>query len=273
VQTIGSDSEQLLLPHMWLRKRWLRRALRDYPLYDPPHKVEERLLSKVQATENFEYFMRVRHQRMAYLHAWLRRCFWVALTPDIKGVKALSRWGNKYAGLLLEAKPTGGPTNTYFTYDPPWAGNNAGCNVLFDMGITLGEFLIANCPKLYWDIDPTSSILPRTAKMLKRESGMSFQRPEVTGSDNPAWSWPSLHYVHTFAHQMMYLTTHPRACRYYRQHKASRRLTRDALLNNFTSTLSYYPTFGIDKVRQRMSLSQYLNLVDLEAEQEEDGNE
>ena len=39
----------MLLPHMWLRKFYLRRALRDYPLYDPPHKVEEYLLSREQA--------------------------------------------------------------------------------------------------------------------------------------------------------------------------------------------------------------------------------
>jgi hypothetical protein len=137
------------------------------------------------------------------------------------------------------------------------------------MGITLGEYLIANCPKLYWDIDPTSPVLPRTAKMRKGESGSSFQRPEVTGSDNPAWGWPPFHYVHSFAHQMMYLTTHPRACRYYRQNKADRRLTRDALLNKFTRAVSDYPTFGIDKIRQEMSLGEYLNLVDMEAEQEE----
>ena len=31
---------------VWLRKRRLERALREYPLYDPPHKVEERLLSR-----------------------------------------------------------------------------------------------------------------------------------------------------------------------------------------------------------------------------------
>src|ERR1700730_12144481 len=109
----------MLLPQMWLRKSWLRRALRDYPLYDPPHKVEEYLLSREQAVENFDYFMRVRQQRAAYFQRWLRRYFRVAITPDENGVKALNRWGNKYAGLLLVAAPTGHPTDCYFTYDPP----------------------------------------------------------------------------------------------------------------------------------------------------------
>ncbi len=45
----------------------LRRASRDYPLYDPRHKIEERLLTKEKATENFDYSVRARLQRLAYL--------------------------------------------------------------------------------------------------------------------------------------------------------------------------------------------------------------
>ncbi len=264
-----SRSDEILLPQMWLRKLWLRRALRDYPTYDPPHKVEERLLSPEKARENFDYFMRVRLQRMAYFREWLRRYFRIVLTPDTNGVKALNRWGNKYAGLLLEAEPSSGPTNAYFTYDPAWIGNNAGCNVVFDMGIALGESVIASCPRLYWDLDPISATLPRTAKILKRESGMSFQRPRLTGSDNPAWSWAPLHYVHSFAYQMMRLTTHPRACRHYRLHSADRRRVLDTLFNNFTSTINGYPGFGVDVAQREMSLGDYLNIVDSESEEDD----
>src|SRR4051812_32360629 len=203
MQAGGRRSKEGMLPQMWLRRIWLWRVMKDYPLYDPPHKLEERLLSKAQAAENFDYFMRVRMHRMAYFRDWLRRYFRVRLTPDTKGVKALNRWGNKYAGLLLEAKPNGNPTDTYFTYKPSWTGENAGCNVLFDMGITLGEFVIANCPRTRWDFDPISAVLPRTAKMLKRESGMSFQRPALTGYENPEASWSPLHQLHTFAQLMM----------------------------------------------------------------------
>ncbi len=65
----------MLLPQVSLRREWLRRALRDYPLYDPPHKIEERLLSKEEALENFDYFMRVRQQRLSYFENWLRQRF------------------------------------------------------------------------------------------------------------------------------------------------------------------------------------------------------
>ncbi|KAA5594936.1 hypothetical protein, partial [Blastochloris sulfoviridis] len=110
--------------------------MRGYPVYDPPHKVEERLLSRERATENFDYFMQVRQQRAAFFRDWLRRWFWVRLTPDKMGVRALNRWGNRYAGLLLHHDGQGvPPENAYHSYDPPWVGNYARCNVLFDMGI------------------------------------------------------------------------------------------------------------------------------------------
>src|ERR1700730_18045000 len=102
----------MLLPQMWLRKSWLRRALRDYPLYDPPHKVEEYLLSREQAFENFDYFMRVRQQRAAYFQRWLRRYFRVAITPDENGVKALNRWGNMRHRRASPRTPMARPRST-----------------------------------------------------------------------------------------------------------------------------------------------------------------
>ena len=48
---------------------------------------------------------------------------------------------------------------------------------------------------------------------------------------------------------------------------------RDELLNDFKNMLRKYPTFGLDRVQREMSLSEYLDLVDSEAEQKDDGNE
>jgi hypothetical protein len=123
----------------------LGRALHDYPPYDPPHKVEERRLPKEKAAENFDYFMRVRMQRVAQFRNWLQQHFAVRVTHDEEGVRALGRWGNDYAGWLLGRAADGHPQSSdthyhaYYAYDPPWTGENAGMNVVFDMGITLGE--------------------------------------------------------------------------------------------------------------------------------------
>jgi hypothetical protein len=253
----------MLLPQAWLRKRSLRRALRDYPLYDPPHKVEERLLTRERATENFDYFMRVRLQRLAYFRDWLRGNFGVAIRLDEKGVKALGRWGNKYAGLLLDYGPGGNPSDSYFTYDPPWTGENAGNNVIFDIGITLGEAMIASCPKLHWDVDPISAILPRTARQLKRERGMSFQRPELTGFDDPVGTASPLHETCIFALQMMStMTTRAGAKRYYSCPSFERKIIREQLLNSFNAVLGDYPAGDPYKLREKMSPEGYLSFVD-----------
>jgi hypothetical protein len=268
---MGDHLAQMLLPHMWLRKLWLRHTLRRYPLYDPPNKVEERLLSPEKARENFDYFMQVREQRVAFFYEWLHRHFWITLTPDSDGVRALNRWGNRYAGLLLERNPRGNLTHTYFTYDPAWTGDNAGCNALFDMGITLGESLIACCPKLRWDFEPTATVLPRSAKKLQRSPGMSFQRPELTGSDNPTWTWSPLHSVFTFANQMSReITTFKGRGRFLARSKESRRRFREQLSNSFESMLSYYPAFDPHGLQQKLPKADYLDLIDVKAEQEDD---
>ena len=253
----------MLLPQARLRNLWLKRALRGYPIYDPPYKVEEYLLSRDQAIENFDYFMRTRDQRSAYFQLWLRDHFGVAIAPDEGGVKALNRWGNKYAGLLLVARPDGHPRDSYFTYNPPWTGENAGYNVLFDLGITLGEIIITQCPKLHWDVDPVSAVLPRTAKMLKGSPGMSFQRPELTGFDDPVNSVSPLHLVHSFAHQMFrYMRTLEGIRRYLRIPRRMRRFIRDELLNSFNGVTRGYQVGNTNKLREKMSPEDYVAFVD-----------
>ncbi|WP_156967749.1 hypothetical protein [Methylosinus sp. PW1] len=269
----------MLRPQAWLRKKWLRRALRDYPLYDPPHKVEERLLSREQAAENFDYFMSVRHERVAYFREWLRRYFCVSIWPDEKGVRALNRWGNKFAGLLVLVGPDGYPTGSYYTYDPPWTGENTGYNVIFDMGITTGEFIIGNCPNLHWDFDPISPVLPRRAEKLKQSAGMGFQRPRLTGFDDPVSEGVPLHNAYGFARQMLSnMVTVEGYRRYSGRPRGMRRMTRDQLLSGFTATIRIYPSGDlggeIDELRRHMEPQEYLKFVDrISVEEEDDDDE
>lgn len=258
----------MLLPQMWLRRRRLQHALSEYPLYDPPHKIEERLLSREKAAENFDYFMRVRQQRVAYFRDWLCRHFGVTVTFDEKGVGALNRWGNKYAGLLLVIGPDGHPTDSYFTYYPAWTGENAGLNVLFDMGITVGEIIIANCPKLRWDFDPISAILPRRARTLKQTPGMSFQRPELTGFDDPVSVDTPLHDVYIFAAQMLRrMTTFEGLNKLHQLPREFRRLIRDQVLNDFKATLRDYPSGDPYRLREQIGAEEYIKLMDAESDE------
>lgn len=78
-------------------------------------------------------------------------------------------------------------------------GRCAGSNVVFDMAIFVGEALIAQCPKLYWDDFPDAfpyitDVAQRKSHIrfvtwLKKDRGSGFQRPTVTGFRNPLTSW------------------------------------------------------------------------------------
>jgi hypothetical protein len=169
------------------RKDALRQALVGYPLYDPPHKVEERRLPPDKAEENFDYFMNVRNQRLAAFREWVESKFGVRLALDRNGAAALCDWSGLYGDLLFE---THDDLDSYSYYTKPWVGDCIGSNVVFDMATFMGEALIDQCPKLFWDAAPF--VLPYDAKlvlMLKKDKGSGFQRPTITGFRNPHMNW------------------------------------------------------------------------------------
>jgi hypothetical protein len=175
---------------------------------------------------------------------------------------------------LLVKDANGNPTRSYFTYDPPWIGENAGHNVLFDMGITLGEAIIANCPNLRWDFDPISTILPSTAKLLKRTPGVGFQRPTLTGYDNPAYEYLALNEVGFFARQMLRHTTTVEDVRKFRSlHRKSRRRICEQLQSSFKQAVKDYPGGDPHNLRKEVGPEAYLRAVDLESENEDEINE
>jgi hypothetical protein len=186
----------MLTPIAWIRQQRLERALIGYPVYDPPHKVEERLLPKEQAQENFDYFMQVRTERCAHFQDWLKRKFGVEIRADLEGVSALNDWFVRYGGLLVPTREIG---NSYFSYDPPWTGAGLRCNVLFDVGIAMGEFLIANCPNLHWEMGPTAPFTEKRLRLLRDDFGSGYQRPEITGFRFKRWVEEPLHNVEGYA--------------------------------------------------------------------------
>jgi hypothetical protein len=240
-----------LLPQMWLRKQWLMRALQNYPLYDPPHKIEERLMPREQAFENFLYFMDVRKQRVEHFRTWLRQRFWTPVQANERGVKALNSWAVRYSAFLLPAHPNG---ISYFSYNPPWMGDCAGCNVLFDMGISLGEFLIANCPNLRWDMNSISASRPKESNALRELVGTSFQRPEITGFDNPVWGKAPLHDVYVSARRMDMLSTANGRQKYRLLPRRFKRFRNDLFVSWFLGAIKEFYAgdqrvlYGIDEI-------------------------
>ncbi len=130
-----------------------------YPLYDVPHKQEEETLEEPQFVENYEYFMRVRLDRLAFFQGWLNRHFNVRASIDGDGVRAVSAWVDGYGGALIgdEARRA----TIFASYQPRWEGQYAGYNVIIDLSIFVGEYLISKRVNLYWDlfrgIDPENA--------------------------------------------------------------------------------------------------------------------
>jgi hypothetical protein len=259
----------MIRPQMWLRNRRLQRALRDYPLYDVPHKVEDRLLPRDAAAENFAYFMDVRHQRLAHLQEWLKEFFGTTVTTDEWGLGTLCRWGVKYAGLLMTREPIGRARSCFDSYTPLWTGVNAGYNVVFDMGILLGESIIASCPNIRWDFDPISSLLPRTAKWERSQEGLGFQRPQLTGYPRrPEYRSSPFYVAREFADLIMYLMVTFEGMRRYKFLSGKRNI-RERLLNFFRAEVDNYRHPHEDPRRKTMTEEEYLRLIDSEDKQEE----
>lgn len=167
----------MIHPKFWLKHRKARRAAADYPLYDVPHKQAERTLSEDQVQENFSYFMRVRLDRLALFQCWLNRNFGVTPTLNGDGILALYGWCNDYGGGLI-----GDETYTasiFDSYQPLWRDQYAGYNVMVDIAIFLGEYLISKRPRLHWEI--YRGHLNEEGKL----SGNNLARPIIGGFPQP----------------------------------------------------------------------------------------
>jgi hypothetical protein len=152
------------------RRQLILRALADYPAYDPPHRqgpnflrrppdrseVEHEILLRQflkRADENFRYFLEQRAARMTALSEFLMK-FDVKMELDDAGLASVSAWCPGHLGLLV-ANPRDDKTHQiFFQVLQPWTGQWRGLNVIFDLGIFLGEALIARSPNLRWGYHP-----------------------------------------------------------------------------------------------------------------------
>jgi hypothetical protein len=188
--TLGARAWQGYLPNFpdeeTIMFRWLRRepkqlierrqvlspALSDYPLYQPPHRqgpnflrrrqnqAEEEYVSYIhefvaRSDQNVLYFMEQRAARLAALQAFLGK-FGVSASLDDAGLASVSAWfpDNGYALANLKGEAV---RQTFYQMQTPWDRELRGLNVIFDLGVFLGETLIQKQPRLHWKFTPGSS--------------------------------------------------------------------------------------------------------------------
>jgi hypothetical protein len=160
-------------PHYWAYKWRLLRAVKGYPLYDPPHKSSEIDMPELQARENFDYFMRVRLERLEILRSWMRRAFGFDLTFAPESAGRLNRWEQRYGAFLVDGRSKS--YSVFTSYQPRWVGKYASYNVMFDIGIYVGEYVIAKRPHIRWEMDKGHEIEPASFRSI------GYQRPCLAG--------------------------------------------------------------------------------------------
>ncbi|MDV2986246.1 UNVERIFIED_CONTAM: hypothetical protein Q9R58_18165 [Methylobacteriaceae bacterium AG10] len=244
-----------------IRQGKLERALETYSIYDPPHRKEERLLPVEQARENFDYFMAHKDARLAGFLAWFERHFALRLKLDEAGLRALEKWGKKYAVILISSIDPLLDDCCYYDYGSPWDGRYKCLNVIFDTGIFLGEALIARCPMLRWEMDPILAVLPRTARLMKHDRGSGYRRPTLACDRNPAWYGMPCYEANNYFRHM-----------YFRTKKNTSIMAEKAITGHLSSfyinTVNTYPDFLINVHGIGKSMEEYFASVDQESEWE-----
>ncbi|QGM97487.1 hypothetical protein [Methylocystis parvus] len=129
-------------------KRRLQEALRDYPEYAPPFRGKAKL-KRAQAEANFEFFMSQRSKRLECLGRFLLG-FAVSLELTPEGLPLLDAWLLRYGGYLIP--PGGDAIDALERYDPPWTSAFAGMNIVHDVSVFAGEYIIRHNPNARWGL-------------------------------------------------------------------------------------------------------------------------
>jgi hypothetical protein len=141
------------------QRRRMSEALTGYPAYEPLHRQgpnsprhlhrNEAQAFAARGRENFSHFMEQRHARLNALSAFLAK-FNVRVDLDDKGLADVSEWLPGNCGALVENLRNYETRQLLYRHSSPWDGHRRGLNVIFDLGIFLGECVATRNSRLYW---------------------------------------------------------------------------------------------------------------------------
>lgn len=167
----------ILKPRYWIPRARLSIAMSSYPIYTPPHRAAEFTLSEKEASENFSHFIETSDERVNFLTEWLKSYFGVYLDYSKSGILSMQYWINMCGGSLIGGNR--GIWSSYINYAPRWVDDFRSCNIIYDIGTYIGNYLIVKRPFLKWE-------------MIKGTSFESFDRdfeyynkPGLVGSYYP----------------------------------------------------------------------------------------
>jgi hypothetical protein len=151
------------------RRQVLSPALVDYQLYQPPDHPGPFLRRRHDQTEqdymryrdqyaarsdqNFIYFMEQRATRLAALQGFLDK-FEISASLDDAGLANVSAWFADNSFALVSSLRNEAVRQAFYLMQIPWTEDLRGLNVIFDLGIFLGESLIRKQSRLHWKYIP-----------------------------------------------------------------------------------------------------------------------
>lgn len=131
-----------------LDRRRVWKSLPAYPVYSPPFHDSEMALSKKEIRANYDYFLEQKAKRLEYLASYLRS-FSVELSLSREALPALDSWLLRYGGHLI---PGGGAAIAAMRdYAPAWVGDYHGINIVHDISIFAGDYIVSKNSGVRWD--------------------------------------------------------------------------------------------------------------------------
>jgi hypothetical protein len=137
------------------RKVWS--ALADYPVYSPPFHDAEAVLSRKEIKANWDYFLEQKAHRIRYLANYLAS-FGIDLRLDQTSVSALGGWLYRYGGHLIPPRKgyiffvQADYVMALHEYEPAWTGELHGLNIINDIAIFAGDYIISKNRNVEWEV-------------------------------------------------------------------------------------------------------------------------
>jgi hypothetical protein len=128
------------------RKVW--DALADYPIYSPPFRGTHPVLSQSEIKANYDYFLEQKSLRLEYLAKYLAR-FFVELHLSHEALPDLEKWLYRYGGYLI---PGSAMRMALDGYGLTWLGEYHGVNIIYDISIFVGDFVVSKNKNARWDV-------------------------------------------------------------------------------------------------------------------------
>jgi hypothetical protein len=122
--------------------------LQNYPRYSPPFHDAEAVLSKAEIAANYEYFVEQKRKRIDHLGMYFSQ-FSIELRLERDVLLAVDKWLYRYGAHLV---PRWEALEALLDHEPEWERDYLGLNVVNDVAIFAGDYVISKNQHVRWDV-------------------------------------------------------------------------------------------------------------------------